>query len=45
MGAFLLGLIIGAAGAFVLFTVDEGEVFLKIAERIKQTADKYKQSS
>jgi hypothetical protein len=45
MGAFLLGLIIGAVGAFLLFTLDEGEVFLKIARQIKQTADKYKQSS
>jgi hypothetical protein len=45
MGAFLLGLIIGAAGALLLFTYDEGEVFLKLARQIKQTADKYRQSS
>jgi hypothetical protein len=45
MGAFLLGLIIGAGGAFLLFIFDEGEVFLWIARQIKQTADKYRQSS
>jgi hypothetical protein len=45
MGAFILGLIIGAAGAFALFIYDEGEVFLKLARQIKQTAERYKQSS
>ncbi|MGC1677319.1 MAG: hypothetical protein WA740_07275 [Candidatus Binataceae bacterium] len=45
MGAFLLGLIIGAAGALALFIYNEGELFLKLGRQIKQTADRYKQSS
>lgn len=45
MGAFLLGLIIGVAGALALFIYDEGELFLKLARQIKQTTDRYKQSS
>lgn len=43
MGAFLLGLIIGAGGALMLFIYDEGDLFLKISRRIKITAEKYKQ--
>ncbi|MGH7778554.1 MAG: hypothetical protein ACREQR_01835 [Candidatus Binataceae bacterium] len=45
MGAFLLGLIIGVAGALALFIYNEGELFLKLGRQIKQTADRYKQSS
>ncbi len=45
MGAFLLGLIIGAGGALLFFIYDEGELFLKLSRQIKQTAEKYKQSS
>jgi hypothetical protein len=45
MGAFLLGLIIGAVGALLFFIYDEGELFLKFANQIKQTAEKYKHSS
>lgn len=45
MGAFLLGFIIGAAGALVLFIYDEGEVFLKLSQKIKHTAEKYKQQA
>jgi hypothetical protein len=44
MGAFILGLIIGFAGALWLFIYDEGELFLKLSRQIKQTADRYKQS-
>lgn len=44
MGAFLLGLIIGAAGALALFIYDQGELFLKLARQIKQTAERFKQS-
>ena len=45
MGGFILGLIIGAAGALALFIYDEAEVFLKLAHQIKHTAERYKQSS
>lgn len=45
MGAFLLGLIIGVAGALTLFIYDEGALFLKLANQIKHTAERYKQSS
>lgn len=45
MGAFLLGLIIGVAGALVLFIYDEGEVFIKLSRQIKRTAEKYKQQA
>jgi hypothetical protein len=44
MGAFILGLIIGAGGALVLFIYDEGDIFLKLSRRIKQTAERYRQS-
>ena len=45
MGAFILGLIIGFGGALALFIFDEGELFLKLSRQIKQTAEKYKQST
>jgi hypothetical protein len=45
MGAFILGLIIGAGGALALFIYDEGEVFLRLSRQIKQTAERYKQQS
>lgn len=43
MGAFILGLIIGAGGALLLFIYDEGEVFLKLSRQIKVVAGRYKQ--
>gem|GEM_PF-429970 len=43
MGAFLLGLIIGAAGALILFIYDEGEIFLKLGRQIKAVSERYKQ--
>jgi len=45
MGAFLLGLIIGFGGALLLFIYDEGDLFMKLSRQIKQTAERYKQSS
>jgi len=45
MGIFILGLIVGAVGALLFFIYDEGELFLKLSRQIKQTADRYKQSS
>jgi hypothetical protein len=44
MGAFILGLIVGAGGALMLFIYDEGEVFLKLSRQIKQVAERYKQA-
>jgi hypothetical protein len=44
MGAFILGLIIGAGGALALFIYDEGAVFLKLSQQIKQTANRYRQT-
>jgi len=43
MGAFILGLIVGAVGALALFVYDEGELFLKLSRQIKSTADRYRQ--
>jgi hypothetical protein len=45
MGPFLLGLLIGFFGALALFVYDEGELFVKISQQIKQAAQRYKQSS
>jgi hypothetical protein len=45
MGAFILGLIIGAGGALALFIYDEGELFLKLSHQIKTTAERYRQQS
>lgn len=45
MGAFILGLIIGAGGALALFIYDEGELFLKLSRQIKNTTERYRQQS
>ena len=45
MGAFILGLMIGAGGALVLFIYDEGEVFLKLSRQIKTVTARYKQEN
>ena len=44
MGAFILGLIVGARAALALFIYDEGEIFLKLSRRIKQTAERYRET-
>jgi hypothetical protein len=44
MGAFILGLIVGACGALALFIYDEGDLFLKLSRRIKQTAERYRET-
>jgi hypothetical protein len=44
MGAFILGLIVGAGGTLALLIYDEGEIFLRISRQIKQTAERYRQS-
>jgi hypothetical protein len=43
MGAFILGLIIGAGGALLLFTYNEGDLFIRLGRQIKQTAERYRQ--
>jgi hypothetical protein len=45
MGAFILGLIIGAGGALMFLIHDEGEAFLKLSQRIKASVERYRQSS
>jgi hypothetical protein len=42
MGAFILGLIIGAGGTLLLFLYDEGEIFLKLSRQVKEVAERYK---
>jgi hypothetical protein len=44
MGIFILGLIVGAGGALALFIYDEGDLFLKLSRRIKQTAERYRET-
>ena len=44
MGAFILGLMVGAGGALALFIFDEGDLFLKLSRRIKQTAERYRET-
>jgi hypothetical protein len=44
MGAFILGFIVGAGGALALFIYDEGDLFLKLSRRIKQTAERYRET-
>ncbi|HEY6298947.1 MAG TPA: hypothetical protein VIW95_04820 [Candidatus Binatus sp.] len=44
MGVFILGLIVGAGGALALFIYDEGDLFLKLSRRIKQTAERYRET-
>ena len=44
MGAFIFGLIVGAGGALALFIYDEGGVFLRLSQRIKQTAERYREN-
>ena len=44
MGIFILGLIVGAGGALALFIFDEGDLFLKLSRRIKQTAERYRET-
>jgi hypothetical protein len=45
MGAFILGLMIGAGGALILFIYDEGEIFLKLSRQIKTVVARYKQEN
>jgi hypothetical protein len=44
MGVFILGVMVGAGGALALFIFDEGDLFLKLSRRIKQTAERYRET-
>jgi len=44
MGAFLLGFICGVAATVFTFVYDEGEMFLKLATRVREVTARYKQS-
>jgi hypothetical protein len=43
MGGFLLGFILGIAGALAFVIYNEGEYFLKLHGGIKRAMDRYKQ--
>ena len=42
MGAFILGVIIGAAGTLFLFMYDEGDLFLRLARQVKIVTERYR---
>ncbi len=41
MDSFILGLLIGGGGVLVLFLYDEGDVFLRLARRVHDVAERY----
>ena len=43
MGAFILGVLIGAGGTLFLFIYDEGELFLRLSRQIKTVTERYRQ--
>jgi len=43
MGGFLLGFLCGVGAAVFIFLYDEGEMFLKLAHRVKQVTARYRQ--
>jgi hypothetical protein len=43
MGAFILGVLLGAGGTLFLFLYDEGELFLRLARQVKVVTDRYRQ--
>jgi hypothetical protein len=43
MGEFLLGFIVGVGATIFLFVYDEGEMFLKLSQRVKEVTARYKQ--
>jgi hypothetical protein len=44
MGAFLFGFICGVGAAIFIFVYDEGQMFLKLANRVREVTARYKQS-
>jgi hypothetical protein len=43
MGAFLLGFMLGVGATIFTFVHDEGEMFLKLSQRVKDVTARYKQ--
>lgn len=43
MGAFLLGLIVGFGASVGLFLYDQGELFIKLGNRVRDVTARYKQ--
>ena len=43
MGEFLLGFIVGVGATIFTFVYDEGELFLKLSQRVKEVTARYKQ--
>jgi hypothetical protein len=44
MGPFLFGFICGIGATVFVFVYDEGELFLKLANRVRGVTARYKQS-
>jgi hypothetical protein len=43
MGAFLLGFLCGVGATVFIFLYDEGEMFLKLANRVRTVTARYRQ--
>lgn len=43
MGGFLFGFLCGVGATVFIFMYDEGEMFLKLAHRVKEVASRYRQ--
>ena len=43
MGAFLFGVIVGVAATVFIFIYDEGGMFLKLGNRVREVTARYKQ--
>ena len=43
MGAFLFGFICGVGATIFIFLYDEGEMFLKLANRVRMVTARYRQ--
>lgn len=43
MGEFLLGFIVGVGATIFTFVYNEGEMFLKLSQRVKEVTARYKQ--
>jgi hypothetical protein len=43
MGAFLLGFLVGVGATVFIFLYDEGEMFLKLAHKVREVTARYKQ--
>ncbi len=43
MGGFLLGFVVGVGATIFTFIYDEGAMFLKLSQRVKEVTARYKQ--